>query len=168
MQTSKPGALEDARRLANQRVVAGIFFREFARDSSEYQSALRLREAILRKPLGLAFTAEELADEPVCFHLGAFQEERLIAVLLLKPLGPEELKMRQVAVAPEFQHLGIGSRLVAFAEQFASKRGYRTIRAHARETAAGFYRKAGYTVASECFLENTIPHQLATKRLAES
>jgi ribosomal protein S18 acetylase RimI-like enzyme len=147
---------------------AGITLREFARDSSEYQTALRLREAVLRKPLGLAFTAEELADEPACFHLGAFQEERLIAVLLLKPLGPNELKMRQVAVAPEFQHLGIGSRLVGFAEQFASKRGYRAIRAHARETAAEFYRKAGYTISSERFLENTIPHQLATKRLAQN
>lgn len=140
-------------------------FREFARGTSEYDAALLLREAVLRKPLGLTFTSEELAEEPACFHLGGFKDGQLIAVLLLRPLNTDEIKMRQVAVEPEFQHRRIGSGLLAFAESYAKEMGYREIRAHARETATEFYRKAGYAISSETFLENSIPHRLVTKRL---
>lgn len=144
----------------------GVVFREFAVGSSEHAAALCLRETVLRKPLQLEFTAEELAAEPVCFHLGAFHGERLVAVLLLKPVAPHEIKMRQVAVDPEYRFRGIGSGLIAFAERHAIERGCRTIWAHARETAAEFYRKAGYTIAKESFVENTIPHRLAAKQLS--
>jgi ribosomal protein S18 acetylase RimI-like enzyme len=146
--------------------VDGVVFREFAAGSAEHAAALRLRDAVLRKPLQLEFTAEELAEEPACFHLGAFHGERLVAVLLLKPVGPNEVKMRQVAVDPEYQFRGIGSGLVAFAERHASERGCRRIWAHARASAAEFYRKAGYTVSEKSFLENTIPHRLAARPLS--
>ena len=160
-----PGPSPPRTRLAN-RAGDRVTFREFAVGSAEHAAALRLREDVLRKPLALAFTAEELAEEPVCFHLGAFYGERLIAVLLLKPVGPSEVKMRQVAVEPEFQFRGIGSGLVAFAERYASEKACRTIWAHARESAAEFYRKAGYTLSETSFLENTIPHRLATRQLS--
>ena len=139
--------------------------REFHPGTPEYEQALRLREAVLRAPLGLTLTKDELADESRCFHLGAFDGERLVAVLLLKPLDEHTVKMRQVAVHREMQGRGLGSKLVAFAEQFAKERGFTKIVAHARGTAVEFYRKAGYAIVGEEFLETTISHRLATKDL---
>ena len=147
------------------RFPSGMTFREFNLGTTEYEQALQLREAVLRVPLGLALMHGELADEPNCRHLGGFEGERLVAVLLLRPLDEQTVKMRQVAVHPEFQNLGMGSQLVAYAERFAKERGFTKLVAHARETAVHFYRKAGYATVGGEFIEATIPHRLVTKEL---
>ena len=140
-------------------------FDEIQPGTSEYEAALRLRAEVLRAPLGLSFTADELADELHCAHLGAFEDERLVAILLLKPLPARTVKMRQVAVHPGVQGLGIGAQLVAFAEAFARQRGFATMIAHARGTAAEFYRALGYATSGEPFIETTIPHIFVSKKL---
>ncbi|MEA3211666.1 MAG: hypothetical protein QOE70_4723 [Chthoniobacter sp.] len=142
-----------------------MIFREFELGSKEYHEALQLRAAVLRTPLGLTWTEAELADEPHCYHLGAFEGERLVAVLLLKPLSKEKMKMRQVAVHFDFQGRGAGAQLVAFAEEFSRARNCRSLVAHARESAVGFYQKIGYSVSSDPFIENTIPHRLVMKEV---
>ena len=142
-----------------------IELREIAPGSPEHAAALRLREAVLRAPLGLSWTDPDRTDEPLCAHLAAFDGGVLVAVLLLKPLDAETMQMRQVAVAPERQGTSIGTKLVAFAEEFARARSCRRLIAHARGTALGFYRKRGYTEDGEPFLENTIPHRLVWKEL---
>ena len=140
-------------------------FRPFEPGTTEYEEALRLRETILRAPLGLALTKAELAQDPDCFHLGGFDGTRLIAVLLLLPLDGRTIKMRQVAVSRDSQRGGIGSQLIAFAEEYARQKGYRTMVAHARATALDFYRRIGYTASGEEFIEVTVPHRLVTKTL---
>ena len=140
-------------------------FRQFQRGTTEYQDALRLREDILRKPLGLSLTDADLAGDPECFHLGGFDGVQVVAVLLLQPADERTLQMRQVAVLPAWQGTGVGSQLIAFAEQFARQHGYGTLIAHARGTALGFYLRIGYTAVGEEFIEQTIAHQLVTKAL---
>jgi len=140
-------------------------FREILIGTAEYQAALRLREAVLRRPLGLPFSEEDLADESRCLHLGGFDEGRLVAILLLKPMPQQTMKMRQVAVHPDLQGRGIGAALVAFAEASATARGYKTMIAHARATAVEFYRGIGYSTSGEPFIETTIPHLLVSKEL---
>jgi len=142
-----------------------IEFREIYLGTPEYEAAMELREAVLRIPLGLSFTEEELAAEPECFHLAGFQEGRLVAILLLKPLNHETVKMRQVAVDPSLQKCGAGTQLLQFAEEFARARGFTSVIAHARGTAAGFYRRNGYAESGAPFLETTIPHILVCKDL---
>ena len=140
-------------------------FRPFEPGTTEYEDALRLRADILRKPLGLALTTGDLAHDPDCFHLGGFEDSRLLAVLLLQPLDALTIKMKQVAVSGERQRAGVGSQLIAFAEGFARQRGYGAMVAHARMTALDFYRRLGYSVSGEEFVEVTIPHFLVTKTL---
>ena len=143
-------------------------FRAFATDSPEHVAALRLREEILRRPLGLTITPAELERDQGCCHLGAFEEAGdtvPVAVLLLQPLEGGTVQMRQVAVAETRQRGGIGAALIAYAETFARGRGFTDLIAHARGTAVGFYERIGYRVEGEEFTEQTIPHRLVTKRL---
>ena len=142
-----------------------MILRQFPTGSADYAEALRLRTDVLRTPLGLALTPDDLARDKVSFHLGGFERARLLAVLLLQPLTEREIQMRQVAVRPELQKTGIGAQLIAFAEIFAREKGYREIVAHARGTALGFYLRLGYTAVGAEFLEQTIPHRLVTKSL---
>jgi ribosomal protein S18 acetylase RimI-like enzyme len=135
-------------------------------DSPEYWQMVALRKAILRAPLGLDFTPEQLAAESEHHHFGAWAGEELIGCLVLEPLTDDSLKMRQVAVKPEWQGQGVGTTLVRFAETFAQQQGYRKLVLHARQTAVPFYLRLGYTVEGEPFEEVTIPHLLMTKWLA--
>ena len=140
-------------------------FRAFVPGTSEYAAALQLREAVLRRPLGLQPSEADLAAESLCFHLGAFDGPQLIAVLLLQPLDARTVQMRQVAVDPAQQRSGTGTRLIAFAETFAREQGCQLLIAHARSTALGFYEKLGYETTGPEFLETTIPHRLVSRRL---
>jgi GNAT superfamily N-acetyltransferase len=140
-------------------------FRRFHVHTAEYENALNLREDILRKPLGLTLTENDLARDAECFHLGGFHDSQLRAVLLLQPLDEHAMQMRQVAVCPGWQRTGAGSQLVAFAEEFARLKGCKTLIAHARSTALGFYLRLGYSAAGEEFIETTIAHRLVAKAL---
>ena len=140
-------------------------FRELQIDTNETKQSLHLRAAVLRAPLGLRLTESDQAEDPNCIQLGGFDGDRLVAVLLLRPLDEETVKMRQVAVHPEFQHRGLGSQLVAFAEKSAKERGFTKMVAHARSAAVEFYRKAGYAVVGDEFMELTIPHRFVSKQL---
>ena len=140
-------------------------FRPFEPGTTEYDDALRLRDDILRQPLGLALTPADLVHDPDCLHLGGFEDSRLLAVLLLQPVDALTVKMKQVAVSRERQRTGVGSQLIAFAEGFARQRGYGAMVAHARVTALDFYRRLGYSVSGGEFVEVTIPHFLVTKTL---
>ena len=97
-------------------------FHQFDPGTPEYQDALRLREDILRKPLGLTITEQERANDQGCFHFGGFDGAQFVAVLLLQPLDEHTVKMKQVAVSGALQGTGVGRQLIAFAEEFARQK----------------------------------------------
>lgn len=135
--------------------------------SDLYRQALTLREAILRTPLGLKLTDEELADDVVRQHLCALFDGAMVGTVSLKKLDRETLQLRQMAVAEGRRGERIGARLLARAEDWARSEGYRLIVLHARLGAEGFYAKYGYLAQGEQFDENTVPHIRMTKRLHE-
>ena len=80
--------------------------------SALYAQALRLREAILRKPLGLTLSAEELADDAHRRHFCATLNGSVVGSVSFKRLGAHTLQLKQMAVADGKQGEGIGSRLL--------------------------------------------------------
>jgi ribosomal protein S18 acetylase RimI-like enzyme len=133
--------------------------------SPEYQQMVQLRNDILRKPLGLTFSKEELDKEKEDILIGAFDDDRLLGCCMLINTEPGTVRLRQMAVHKNLQGKGIGRALMQFAENIARDRGYRRITMHARKSATGFYEKLGYTVYGEEFQEVTLPHVVMEKRL---
>jgi predicted GNAT family N-acyltransferase len=136
--------------------------------SENYKKSIDLRRQVLRKPLGLDFTSDDLITELDQFHFALFYNNELQAILLLKTMNdnnPGVLKMRQVAVNPEFQSKGFGSILVKFSEQWAIESGYKSFELHARITAVEFYKKLNYEEIGREFLEVNIPHIKMIKNL---
>jgi len=123
-----------------------------------YEETVALRSTVLRVPLGLVFSAEELAGERDSFHLAYRYGNALVACVVLKPLTDRQIRMRQLAVREDFRHKGIGRALVKYSEALAREHGYKEIVLHAREAAVDFYRNAGYEVEGERFIEVTVPH----------
>lgn len=118
-----------------------------------YRQSLKLREEILRKPIGMVLRDKDVASDDAEFHIVALDGEEMIGCVLLRPLSADHIKLRQMAVADGQQGKGVGAALVKFAENFAKDKGYKTIECNARKTAEGFYAKLGYAVQSEPFIE---------------
>ena len=131
----------------------------------EYMQVIKLRNDILRRPLGLTFTDEELEKEKHNLHIAAFEDEQMLGCCMLVEEGPHTVRLRQMAVINDLQGKGIGRALMQFAENLARDRGYRKITMHARKNAVGFYEKMGYRKFGDEFQEITIPHYVMEKEL---
>jgi hypothetical protein len=127
--------------------------------SPEYERERILREEILRRPLGLTLTEEDLEGEEDQLHFGLFESSgEMVACGVAVPISPTEARIRQMAVLPRRQGEGLGRRLLEAIEGDLRSRGFRTLVLDARTSAAGFYERLGYSAVGEEFLHVTIPH----------
>ena len=133
--------------------------------TKEYQQMIKLREDILRKPLGLTFSTQELEDEKNNLLIGAFEDGDMLGCCMLVEETPGTVKLRQMAVLNVLQGKGIGRALMQFAENLARDHGYRILTMHARKNAVGFCEKMSYKVKGQEFFEVSIPHYEMEKEL---
>jgi predicted GNAT family N-acyltransferase len=142
-----------------------IEIKEITYGSAEYAAEIALRRKILRVPLGLEFTSDELAADTHDRHIGAFRDGELAGCLILSAVDAKIAKMRQVAVDESLQGTGVGRLLVEACEAKARAAGATEIQLNARESAVSFYLKLGYAVTAGPFTEVTVPHFKMSKRL---
>lgn len=133
--------------------------------SVEYRQMVKLRDELLRRPLGLSFTPQELDREKENMLIGAFEEEEMLGCCMLVEEAGDTVRLRQIAVLNNLHGKGIGRALMNFAENLARDRGYKIISMHARKNVIPFFEKMGYEVKSDEFIELTIPHYIMEKRL---
>lgn len=142
-----------------------LSFCQIKHGTEEYQTTIDLRDRVLRQPLGLEFTQEQLDAEHTDYHLTAWQDDQLVGCLILTPGEQGRIKMRQVAIDPDWQGKGVGKQLVQYSEQFAKEKGFTTMYCHARDLAVPFYEKLGYHTVGEPFVEVTITHFVMQKSI---
>lgn len=130
----------------------------FVVDSDFYRQSLRLREQVLRAPLGLTLSEADISGEESHWHFGAFEENRLLACLVVKQIDTTKARLRQMAVASEVQGRGLGRQLVQEAEVWLGENGYTHIELDARLVAEGFYRGLGYKSRGAPFMHLGIEH----------
>lgn len=139
--------------------------RQIDHGTKEYHQMVDLRNEILRKPLDLTFTQEELENEKDDILIGAFEEEKILGCCLLTRIDDNSVRLRQMAVQNNLQGKGIGASMLNYAENLARDHGFKNMVMHARKPVVGFYEKLGYKVTSDEFVEITIPHHVMEKNL---
>ena len=140
-------------------------FTEIQWQSDLYGQEIELRLELLRIPLGLSFSDEQLKAEATDLHFGMLDEGRLIACAVIVPLSDTLAKLRQMAVAEAYQHQGIGATLVRSIESVLTVRKFQAIELNARDHAIGFYEKLGYRKQGSQFIEVSIPHWRMSKSI---
>lgn len=142
-----------------------IVIEEVPYGSALYDEVTELRRVLLRAPLGLDFTAEELAREKDDVHIAAVEDRRVVGTLLLRRVDTRTSRLMRMAVTHDMQGRGVGRALIARAEDLLRERRTELLMMHARVTAIGFYERCGYRAVGESFLEQGIPHIRMEKRL---
>jgi len=133
--------------------------------SKEYDQMIELRKSVLRKPLGLTYSTEDLERDKNDLLIGAFEEDDILACCILTQKEPGTFQLRQMAVDQKMQRNGVGAAIMYFAENLAKDSGGKEVMMHARKTAMGFYEKLGYAAVGDEFSEVGIPHVEMKKNL---
>lgn len=126
-------------------------------NSEDYWKVLRMRELVLRLPLGLRYSAEDIKNEKGESIFAVLNGSQIAASCQFVVSG-QNAKMRQVATAKAFQGQGIGRELYLYCEEHLQKKGVKEIYCHARKSAVSFYEKLNFEVISDEFEEVGVPH----------
>ncbi len=144
----------------NEIIIKEVFF-----NTEEYKSELEIRDKVLRKPLGMHISDDDLEIEINDYHICALINSKVVGTLLLRKISNTTFQMKQVAVDESLRNKNIGRNLISFAESFAKDKGFTKIILNARKTAISFYEKINYKKIGEEFTEVGILHMKMTKDL---
>ncbi len=134
-------------------------------DKKDYEDVIALRQRILRDPLGLKLSKEDIKKEQDDLICICEADNKIIACCILTKISEDVVKLRQMAVDNSVQSSGIGTALLKFAEEVAVKMNFQTVELSARVEAKNFYLKSNYKIASEEFIEVGVPHVKMMKSL---
>ena len=133
--------------------------------TAEYLQMVNLRDNLLRRPLGLTYSHDELIKEIDDTLIVCTEDDKILGCCILTKLDNNTARLRQMAVANNLQGKGIGASIINFAENIARDKGYKKMVLHARDTVIGFYEKFGYAVNGNQFIEVNLPHHSMEKIL---
>jgi predicted GNAT family N-acyltransferase len=136
--------------------------------NEELEKYYHLRYEILRKKWGQEETTTRDEFENDSLHLMAVDENNNpLATGRLQFNKGNEVQVRSMAVATEYQGKGLGSEMLRYLEDEAKKRNYTRIILDARDNAVDFYTKNGYEVEGDSYvLFGIIPHFRMSKKLS--
>jgi phosphoribosylformimino-5-aminoimidazole carboxamide ribotide isomerase len=122
----------------------------------------RLRRDVLYP--GQKLFEMEIDEDADGTHFGAFKDNKLVAVVSLFQKG-ENFQFRKLAVDPQAQKMGVGTGLLNYITDYAAGNGGKRIWCNARDTAIGFYLKAGYKLTGQQFSKNGFDYEIMEKAI---
>ena len=128
-----------------------------------------LRLEVLRKNIDLPHQFDgDLDDET--FHLGVFENEKLVCIGTFVKNAIEEIKgtqyqLRGMATATDVRGKGYGKLLLSFASDELLKRNIDFLWCNAREVAVQFYEKNQFQIIGGRFVNKVGPHYKMYKEI---
>jgi predicted GNAT family N-acyltransferase len=136
-----------------------------ARDAAEIEAAMDLRIRVFCGEQGVSEEEEtdDLDDEST--QIVGLDETGVVATCRLRDVGQGTWKLERMAVERRLRKLGVGSRLLAGAEDEARASGAKEMILHAQRRAESFYASNGYVAEGDTFMDAGIEHVAMRKAL---
>jgi predicted GNAT family N-acyltransferase len=136
-----------------------------ARDAAEVKAARDLRIRVFCDEQGVdpALEVDGLDDEAT--QIVALDESGVIATCRLRYPEAGVCKLERMVVDARQRKLGVGGRLMDWAEEEARAAGAKTMVLNSQLRAQAFYASHGYEPEGETFLDADIEHIRMTKAL---
>ena len=156
--STQPTTIEFSRNLATS-LMDNIEVRPI-QDNLELNQMFYQRWLVLRAPLNMELGTEKDSYEDSAFHLIAICNNKIVGSARLRELSTELGSIAYVAVLPEFQNQGIGTKLIKKLLETAKDKKLKHLRLRSRISAFNFYQKLGFSPEGEVFDYLGIPHIL--------
>ncbi|XZN89108.1 MAG: GNAT family N-acetyltransferase [Microcoleus sp.] len=127
-------------------------------NQQELEKMFHQRWLVLRSPLGMEKGSERDNYEDTAVHLIALCDRQIIASARLRESSPGVGNISYVAVLPEFQNQGIGTKLIENLIVKAQQKNLKAVRLMSRMNAIKFYQKIGFSEQDKPFEFLGIPH----------
>jgi predicted GNAT family N-acyltransferase len=135
------------------------------RTDAEVEAALDLRVKVFCGEQGVSEEEETDDLDQVAVHIVGLDESGVIATCRLREIGEGQWKLERMVVEKRLREAGVGSRLLAGAEEEARSRGAAEMVLNAQTRAEAFYASNGYAAEGDRFLEADIEHVRMRKAL---
>jgi predicted GNAT family N-acyltransferase len=132
--------------------------------ADEVAAAKDLRLRVFCDEQGVSRADELDEHDESATHVVALDESGVVATCRLRWMDAD-LKLERMAVEDRLRGSGVGSRLLAGAEQIAHEAGASQMVLNAQTRARGFYAANGYEAEGGMFMDAGIEHVRMTKRL---
>lgn len=133
-----------------------------------------LRRRVLRSNNPDISVADERDEEETSLHVAGFLGDRLVVSASFypstSPVNPNLVtyQLRYMATDFDVQGMGLGAKVIEFAEFELRARGVQQVWANGRDTALGFYRATGWKIvegSEHLSPETQLPHTVIYKIL---
>jgi predicted GNAT family N-acyltransferase len=130
-----------------------------ARDAAEFDAAMALRIKVFCGEQGVDEEEERDDLDEEATQIVAVDESGVVATCRLRSLeGGDVCKLERMVVERRLRELGVGSRLLAGAEDEARRSGAAEMLLNAQRRAESFYASNGYVAEGDTFLDAGIEH----------
>jgi hypothetical protein len=140
--------------------------KEVRTSSDEYIQSLKLREKVLREPIGLKISQEQIDNEQNQnhYHFIARKKNELVSALTMK-INPNSIQTCQIATEKKYRGNGIGKTLLEYGEKkILSLCEKKEFVVFSRLDSLMFYKKCNYEFKNgRVYLINGIEHRLLKK-----
>lgn len=127
-------------------------------NKQELDDMYEQRWLVLREPLQMARGTEKDKYDDSAFHLVAICSNQIIGSARLRELSPKLGSIAYVAVIPEFQNQGIGTKLIDKLIKNAQEQRLERLRLMTRIKALSFYKRFGFLEGGVPFDYLNVPH----------
>lgn len=134
-------------------------------DSGVYSDALSVRFAVFIDEQKVPKELEVDEFETQAFHLVLYKDKKAMGTARVLNIGAQTYKIQRVAVLKEARGKGFGAAIMKEIERYLQMSDAKSLTLGAQIHAVPFYKKLGYTVVGEEFMDAGIPHLMMTKSL---
>ena len=128
------------------------------KNQQELEDMFYQRWLVLRSPLGMELGSERDSHEDSAIHIIATLDLKIIGSGRLRELSPELGSIAYLAVLPEFQNRGVGTKLIEKLICQAREKYLKTVRVMSRIDAVKFYQNLGFLPEDKSREYLGIPH----------
>ncbi|MCI2256101.1 GNAT family N-acetyltransferase [Domibacillus sp. PGB-M46] len=146
-------------------------------DAIKITSEIELKKAFsIRKEVFVEEQGVPLEDEfdefdtleGSALHILVYYQDKAVGTGRIRWVGGVG-KLERICILKPYRQFGLGKVIIGALETIAKEQETSQVKLHGQTQAEGFYKKLGYYVASDVFMEDGIPHLLMKKELfAES
>lgn len=126
--------------------------------SSAYKDALKIRKIVFVEEQNVPLELEIDDLEEKTIYVTGYLNDMPAATARIYEKSPGAYKVQRVALLKEYRGKGLGIDLMNEIKQYAAKHNGNKLILDAQDHALPFYKKLGYTICSEGFMDAGIPH----------
>lgn len=134
-------------------------------NSKTYEDALKLRKRVFihEQHVPPHLEVDELESKTI--HVVGYKDQFPIATARIYEKYPHVYKVQRVAVLKDNRKMGAGKQLMEEIYRYAKEADAKKLILDAQDHAISFYKKIGYIVEGEGFLDAGIPHHSMYKNI---